>query len=423
MIEPVVKFTKEESELLRKLGIAIFRNRLILNAQPPISESQLANVQQQVDGKLSPELIALWKTSFGGALDYDYEIEFGEHLYTASFRELFYPGSDHYHTLDGWIEHELEIGQQMAEKHGEPMPERTPFVPFGGFEYLERFYVSLRPDEYGIVVVYAQGIPWKGRLNEDSVAKVANSVIELFDQLSLYDDPFDDKSDEYASGKDMVERILEIESAHPRLAEKLKQVVRHSVVDWQQEIEQTDFASELTATEAKALRLALQNAVDQNNVALVDRLHKRGAPFDITLHGMSGMLDYAMVKQAFDVVQRLIELGVELGDAPVIHATNCSDALLRRLIEHGVRFDEEAIYSSAETGSIESAIALAKSPQLVEPISTSEVIATAKNRAARFEDDAVKVESGRLGSYLTADDYRKQASLLREFASRLEQVK
>jgi len=415
-----VEFTHSDLDLMRKLGIAVFRDKLILDAQPPITEGQLAKVRAQVDGELPPELIALWKTCFGGKLDYDFEVTFGDHLYSASFRELFYPGSKHYHDLDGWIEVELELGQEAAEAQGKPIPERTPFLPFGGFEYLERFYALLKPDEYGAVLIYAQGIPWKGRLNEDSVAKVADSVAELFDQLMLNEDPFDEKSSEYATGKEMVERIREVEAEHPQPADKLKQGVRQSIFDWQGMIERATFSGALSTEVSKALRSALLYAVDRSDLGLINRLHSRGAPFDITLHGTGGVLDCAMVRQAFEVVERLIDLDVDLGDAPVLHATNCSDKLLLKLIKHNVMFDEEAIYSAAETGAIEGAGALARSSQVVEQESISQIVSKATERAARHERDATKVETGKLGSYLTADDYRKQAVLLREFASRLK---
>jgi hypothetical protein len=418
-----VEFTDSDFSLLRQLGIAVFRGKLILDAQPSITDAQLTKVRSQVDGELPPELISLWRASFGGKLDYDYEVVFGEHLYTASFRELFYPDSKHYHDLGGWIDVELELGQEAAEAQGKPIPERTPFLPFGGFEYLERFYVSLKPDEYGAVLIYAQGIPWKGRLNEDSVAKVAGSVAELFDQLMLNEDPFDEKSGEYASGKEMVERILEVQAEHPQLAEKLKQVVRHSIFDWQGIVERATFPGELSTEESKALRSALLYAVDRSDLGLIDRLHKRRAPFNITLQGTGGVLDCAMAKQAFEVVDRLVELGVELGDAPVLQATNCSNELLRKLIGHGVTFDEEAIYSAAETGAVEGAMVLLSSSQVVEQESVSQIISTATERAARHQEDATKVETGELGSYLTADDYRKQSVLLRDFASRLENDK
>ena len=421
--QPIVEFTDQERQLLRDLRIAIFRNKIILEAQLPISKAQLAKVEKKVDGKVPPDLLALWKTSFGGELDYDYEIEFGEHRYTASFRELFYPDSDHYHDLHGWIDHELELGQEIAEQQGKPIPKRTQFIPFGGFEYLERFYVSLRPDEYGTVVVYAQGIPWKGRLNENSIALAASSVAELFDQLSLDEDPFDKASSEHASGKDLVTRILDVEADHPELAEKLKKVVRSSIFDWQSLIKTNDLGGQLSAAESKALRLALEFAVDRQDAGVIDQLHQKSAPFNVTLHGTSGVLGHAMTKQAFGIVDRLLDLNVGLGTAPIIHASGCSDELLLKLINHGVRFDEEAIYSAAETGALDGTVVLASSKQLVEPKSTAQIAAAAVERAVRHDEDAVKVETGELGSYLTGDQYRERANALREFADRLRSGK
>jgi hypothetical protein len=419
MPQPIVEFTDEERQVLRCLQIAVFRNKIILDAQLPITDAQLAEIETRVDGKVSPELLALWTTSFGGALDYDYEIAFGDHLYSASLRELFYPGSDHYHDLYGWIERELEIGQEIAEERGLPLPERTPFIPFGGFEYLERFYVSLRPEEYGSVVVYAQGIPWKGRLNKDSVPSVASSVTELFDQLSLDEDPLDEKSDEYANGKDMVERIHDVEVDHPDLARKLKDVVRSSIFDWHSVIETTDFTSQLSAKESKALRRALEFAVNRQDVGVLDQLHEKAAPFNITLHGTGGVLGFAMTKQAFGIVNRLLDLNVDVGTTPIIHATECSDELLLRLIKFGVRFDEEAVYSAAETGSMKGAIALVNCEQIVEPKTTAQIAASAVERAVRHDEDAVNVETGKLRSYLTAGQYRERAKALRDFADRL----
>lgn len=420
MVHPVVTFTNEEAQLMRELGIAVFRNKLILKAQPPITADQLAEVQAKVDGQISPDLIALWQTSFGGDLDYDYEIVFGEHLYAASFRELFYPGSKTYHDLDGWIDHELEMEEEAAEAQGKPAPERTQYLPFGGFEYLERFYVSHRSDEYGAILFYARGIPWKGRLNEDSIAKVASSVAELFDQIVLNEDPFDEKSSEYASGKDMLERIEEIGADHPHLAEKLKQVVRHSIVDWRATLERADFNKPLTKEESRAVRLALVFAADRNDVGLIDQMHKRRAPFDLKLHGNSGVLSHAMSQKSFAVIARLLELDVQLEKAPLLFVSECSDDLLLKLIAHGVRFDPEAIYSAAETGAIESAIALVNSSQVIERDPVAEIVAIARERADKHDVDAGKVERKELGSYLTPEQYRQRGVKLREFAKRLE---
>ncbi|PQO26627.1 hypothetical protein C5Y97_30075 [Blastopirellula marina] len=419
MPAPIVEFTDAEQRTLAELQIAVFRNKIILDAQPPITADQLAAVQAKVDGKLSPDLLALWNTSFGGALDYDYDVLFGDHLYSASLRELFYPNSEHYDDLNGWIENEIEVLQEIAEARDEPIPRKTPFVPFGGFEYLERFYVSLLPNEYGSVLVYAQGIPWKGRLNEDSVTITADSLGALFDQLALYQDPFEADPDDYASGTDIVARIAEIEADHPELAAKLKRLLRASIIDWRRIVETTDFANPISPAETQALRLGLANAANHSDLQTIDQLHLHGAPFDVTVTGKQGVLGLAMMLQKHDVVDRLLTLNVDVGDAPVVDATNCSDELLQRLIGKGVRFDEHAIFTAASTGAIDGAIALAQSKQVVDPPALEKMIATAEERAVINERDAAKVESGKLGSYLTAEQYRQRAVKLREFAKRL----
>lgn len=416
MSQSTVKFTDTESQLLRERRIAIFRNKIILEAQPPITDAQLADLEKRIDGKVPPELLALWKTSFGGELDYDYEVSFADHLYSASFTELFYPGSKHYRDLNGWIEHEVELLGEVAEERGKPAPVLSPVIPFGGFEYLERFHVSLEPGEYGTVLVYAQGIPWKGSLNEDSVAVTAGNIAELFDQLALNTDPFDEVSDEYSSGKNMVAKIREFEIDHPELAAKLKKLVRSGIVDWRSIVENADFGRKLSAQESKALRIALEYAVDRKDVSIIDLLHQKGASFHVPLHGQQGVLHYALRRKAQEIVERLLDLRVEFDDAPIIHASGCSDELLLRLIEYGAIFDEEAIYTAAETGAINAAIALANSEQVARFEGISRVAASASKRAARHDEDAVKVESGKLSSYLTADQYREQAKALREFA-------
>lgn len=418
--EPAMQFTDEEQRVLRKVEIAVFRNKLIMKAQPPVTQAQITKIENKLEGKAPPDLVALWQTSFGGELDYDYEVWFGDHLYTASLRELFYPGSERYHDLFGWIDHELELAQEKAEEEGKPIPKRTPYLPFAGFEYLERFYVSLRPDEYGSVVVYAQGIPWKGRLNKDSVATVAQTVSELFDQLALNEDPFDDKSGEYAAGKDMAAKIRELEAEHPQLAGKLKSLAQRSIVDWEGILARTDFSKPLTGEQSRALRLALLRAVNRKDVNLIDRLHEKRAPFTTTLGGKGGVLCHAMQVGAFTVVERLLDLNVELGESPVIHASDCPHELLLRLLEHPVKFDEEAIYSAAETGAIDAAIALAKSSKVVNPKPVAQMAATALARAASHEDSAIKMENGQLGSYLTPKQYRERARALRDFAAKMK---
>ena len=178
-------------------------------------------------------------------------------------------------------------------------------------------------------------------------------------------------------------------------------------------------SSQLSAEESKALRLALEFAVNRQDVRVIDQLRKKSAPFNISLRGSSGVVGFAMTKQAFGIVDRLLELNVDVGSAPIINATDCSDELILRLINYGVRFDEEAIYSAAETGATTGAVALANSERIVEPRTTAQIAASAVERANSHDEDAQELETGKLGSYLTADQYRERATSLRAFADRL----
>jgi hypothetical protein len=77
---------------MRAAGIAVFEGRIIVEAQPPIDDSTLAKVAARCAGPLPDELVALWRTAFGGALDDDLRVDFGGHEAPFSFSEIFYPG-------------------------------------------------------------------------------------------------------------------------------------------------------------------------------------------------------------------------------------------------------------------------------------------------------------------------------------------
>ncbi|MFV3412102.1 SMI1/KNR4 family protein [Pseudomonas nitroreducens] len=65
------EFTAAQQQLLRDHRLAWFAGRIIHDAQPPISDAQLAEVQLRLGSQLPPELVALWRCSFGGRLDYE----------------------------------------------------------------------------------------------------------------------------------------------------------------------------------------------------------------------------------------------------------------------------------------------------------------------------------------------------------------
>ena len=74
-------------------GFVLFEDRLIYDAQPPIDEATLAKIEAKCAGPLPEGLKALWRTAFGGSLDYALEVGFGDQIAEASFTELFYPES------------------------------------------------------------------------------------------------------------------------------------------------------------------------------------------------------------------------------------------------------------------------------------------------------------------------------------------
>src|SRR5688572_28336575 len=63
-------FTPEEEAALRKHRLAVYRDKIITEAQPPITDEQVAAVEAKLTKPIPQELLALWRTSFGGSLDY-----------------------------------------------------------------------------------------------------------------------------------------------------------------------------------------------------------------------------------------------------------------------------------------------------------------------------------------------------------------
>jgi hypothetical protein len=398
---------------LRSHGIAIFRDRVILQAQPPITPAQLTAVERKLTGPVPPSLLALWQITFGGRLDYDLAITFGEHQYSASFRELFYPGSDGYHDLPGWIEDELALAREAAEARGEEAPEKLDLVPFGGFEYLERVYVSVRPDEVGRVYLWAKGLPpsWKMDLNQDSVAAIAGNVAGLFDQLGLDENPFSPSADPTrVVGIEMVEAVDELRQKNARLADELQSVIVASVFDWRSVIAGGPF--EDTPPQRRAQRIALADVALRDDVEMVELLLRHRYPVDPPVSGNNRVLSLALVHRAHRVAEALLAADVPLGDTVIVFAQGASEALIDKLVARGVTFDIEAVISSASSGE------LAAARRIVErgkPTGTSAgVRKVALDRAKQAEQNAEQIEAKKLHTNVTAEEYRLQAQRLRK---------
>lgn len=94
-----MNLTEGEKKALRGANLAVFRGRVIFDAQPPIKKAALEKLAKHFAGPIPKELISLWQTAFGGSLDYDLRVRFGDHEARLSFRELFFPKSDGYTTF------------------------------------------------------------------------------------------------------------------------------------------------------------------------------------------------------------------------------------------------------------------------------------------------------------------------------------
>lgn len=112
------EFTSSELAALCKRGIVIFADRVIFDAQPPMKESDIAAVQTLCAGPIPSPLLDLWRVTAGGSLDYSLTVDLGGNREAVCWNELFFNGSDDYHDLQGWIEHERELAEEAAEERG-----------------------------------------------------------------------------------------------------------------------------------------------------------------------------------------------------------------------------------------------------------------------------------------------------------------
>ena len=155
-----IRFTTDELSTLREHGIVLFAERVIFDAQPPMPSQQIEAVQALCSGPLPEALVALWQETAGGRLDYDLSLEMNGNLEGISWNELFWDGSDAYHDLQGWIEHEQELAQEAAEENGTPWTGKLTHLPFGGFEYTDRIYAVVEPGAgHGQIVAWKKGLP------------------------------------------------------------------------------------------------------------------------------------------------------------------------------------------------------------------------------------------------------------------------
>lgn len=407
-------FSAEEQTVLRTHGIVLFANRVIYDAQPPMSEQRIADVQALCAGPLPPALLELWRCTAGGRLDYDLTLAMGEHQEAVSWCELFYDESGAYRDLQGWIDSELELAQEAAEEAGEPWGGKLAYLPIGGFEYCDRIYAVVEPGErHGSIIAWKRGLPpaWTYALHADGVATVAADLHTAFGALMLEQDP-KQPLDRFYTGQSLREYLDERIAGHgmeQALADRLFDLYAQATVDWRTPLDQGKLASR-----SELARIALGHAIATDDAALIARLHAAGLSFDIPLRGTARPFDLALMQHAYQAVQALMVAGASMPARPFRHVNRSMPVeVAARLIERGALVDASDIARCVACGALDSARLVADA--CVGDVAADYAAASAALRA-EYQEALDKVRIGKLSHYLGAEGLSERITRLTEFS-------
>jgi len=220
-------FGDEELAQLRSHGIALFARRVVFDAQPPMTQEQIAAVQAVCSGPLPPELLALWRLTAGGRVDYDLHLRMNGNEESVGWSELFWNGSDSFHDLQGWIAHELEGAKEAAAESEEAWDGKLTLLPIGGLEDCDRIYAVVESGaDYGHVLAWKQGLPaaWAHEMHEDGMTTVAHDLCAAFDALHLDEDPLE-PAGEYFTGQTLLEYLDQRHQEHGLTIELMDKLI------------------------------------------------------------------------------------------------------------------------------------------------------------------------------------------------------
>jgi hypothetical protein len=414
-----MQFTEAELEALKSEHLAVFEGRIIHQALPPVDGKVLKEIEKRCAGPLPEGPIALWKVAFGGKIDYDLRVSFGDHHAKFSFQEIFYPKSNGYRDLWGWIEHEEELAQEAADEDETEWSGKLDFLPFGGFEYLDRLYVHVIPGpDYGAVIAWMQGLPpaWRLRLHEDSVARVADDVPSLFRLLALEQDPAT-LGDAFGSGRELLSTIDALGargSSGASAAAKFRSPVSGTILDWRAAIENGSIA-----TNERLRRLAFEAAARDDNVQLTMRLAGLGCSLTEKISGGGTLLDHALVHGSMALVRFLLDRNVPVLDAIRNGSGVATKELVEELLKRGAEPDPSGALGAVRQGHVDGAVLIVQALSETEPFAPSQLAERALQFADQEEDSARRVETGKMSSSESPAEMRATAACYREFAKRI----
>lgn len=307
-----------------------------MDAQPPIDDKTIAEIEKQLVGPLPEDFLDLWRTSFGGKLDYDLPTELDGAPFNAPMHELFYPESDHYFDLWGWIEAELEMLEDYAEENEIDFVRKLQFLPFAGSDYTDRIYVTVEPGElYGSIVHCTMGEPWFG---SESGGDVAATIQEAFKKLRLPRSlDLLNETDKGRSYVCILDRLKKEGQAGKTLSKKLKELLNETVVNWRAALAEGRLIG-IAALEESALddigRTDDVKAMDQLLDAGLDRI--RQPHNDSISDRMAGA-------GAWKVVDLLQKRGENIDSVLYFGRETITTEVAERLVQRGAKIDSETI--------------------------------------------------------------------------------
>jgi len=306
-------FTPGELAVLREHGVVIFAERVIFDARAPMSEDQIAAVQAVCAGPLPPPLLALWRETAGGRLDYDLTLRMNGNEEAVHWSELFWNGSDGYHDLAGWIAHEQALAEEAARTNSRPWDGKLAVLPFGGFEHSDRVYAVVDPhaQDYGHILAWKQGLPpaWAHAMHEDGLAAVATDLHGAFRTLHLDEDPLEPAGDSF-SGQGLIDYLDERHESHGldiELMDKVVEFYRRAMANWR-----TPLAAGTIARYTRLAHIALRHAIATDDAELIARLAAAGTDFDAPLQGDAIATDLAVSHGAYAAAEALLEAGAKV---------------------------------------------------------------------------------------------------------------
>lgn len=367
-----------------------------------MSEAEIAAVQAVCSGPIPQPLLELWRVTAGGSLDYALSAYMNGNREAISWIDLFFNGSKAYHDLQGWIDHELELAQEVAEERAHAWNGKLHALPFGGFEHHDRVYAVVEPGaEHGHIIAWKRGIPpsWTHQLHVDSIATIAADLRSAFAALHLPEDPLQ-PSEEFFEGSTFLPHVagrIEEHGLDRELADRLIAFYREAIRDWRARL-----ADGTLAADRELALNALEHAIGTDDPALVKELAAARVPLDVTLRGDASALEMALARAAYKASQALIDSG-----APV-SARCMSDihkppplALIESLLAHGADPSLSAVIACAEHGSNESAQLIARACAVRDPAFRRSFAEARQQRVTNLEEDLSKVRARRMGHYLT----------------------